>query len=202
VSEQIALFPLQTVLFPGGPLPLRIFETRYVDLIGRCMRAQTGFGVVLILQGGEVGGASEVADIGTYARIEDFSQLPDGLLGIFCRGERRFRLLSRDRQPDGLQTGDVEWLPQPGPVPLPSEFRPLAQLLERVLPELGALYANTDTRFEDAEWVGNRLAEILPIEQREKQGLLEAGDPIARLSRLAPLLRPAGADDEAGSQPN
>ncbi len=199
-TQEIPLFPLQAVLFPGGPLPLRIFEPRYVDLVGRCLKSQTGFGVVLILEGGEVGGVSDMAPIGTHASIEDFSQLPDGLLGIFCRGGRRFRLLDRRQEGDGLHMGTVEWLPKTESTPLPSEYGPLAQLLERVLPELGALYANVERRLDDADWVGCRLAEILPIEQREKQRLLEAG-PAERLASLAPLLRPAD-DDAAPTAPN
>ncbi len=189
-NEELPLFPLQSVLFPGGPLPLRIFEPRYVDLVGRCLRSRTGFGVVLILDGGEVGDVSALADVGTHALIEDFDPLPDGLLGIHCRGGRRFRLLHRWQAEDGLHVGSVEWLPAAQSLPLPSEFAPLAQLLEQVLPELGTLYANVERRLDDAEWVGCRLAEILPIEQLEKQRLLEAG-PAERLMHLAPLLAPA-----------
>ena len=189
------------MLFPGGPLPLRIFEPRYVDMIGRCMRNGTDFGVLLILEGGEVGGVSAMAEVGTVARIEDFSQLPDGLLGIFCRGERRFRVLSRHCEADGLHVGTVEHLPQGASQPLPSQFIPLAQLLKHALPELGALYANIPTRFDDAEWVGCRLAEILPIEPAEKQRLLEAQDPVERLVLLAPLLRPEQEGEER-SEPN
>lgn len=193
-GERIPLFPLQTVLFPGGPLPLRIFEPRYVDMVGRCMRNGSGFGVVLILEGGETGGVSSTAEVGTEATIEDFSRLPDGLLGLMCRGGRRFRLLSRERETDGLNVGNVEWLPELPAAPLPSEFQPLAQLLERVLPELGALYENMPVMLDNAAWVGCRLAEILPIEAGEKQRLLEEGDPIGRLARLAPLLRRADED--------
>jgi uncharacterized protein len=201
-TSTLPLFPLQTVLFPSGPLPLRIFEPRYVDMIGRCMKQGTDFGVLLILDGGEVGGVSAMADIGTSAHIEDFNKLPDGLLGIFCRGGRRFRVLERQREADGLHIGTVEWLAQ-GPVePLPPEFTPLAQLLERVLPELGALYANIETRFEDADWVGCRLAEILPLEPGEKQRLLEADDPVERLVRLAPLLRPESAGEDRDGELN
>jgi len=157
-----------------------------------------GIGVVLIVEGGEVGGVSAVAAVGTHASIEDFSQLPDGLLGIFCRGGRRFRLLDRRQEVDGLHIGTVEWLPKAQSTPLPPEYGPLAQLLERVLPELGALYANVERRLDDAEWVGCRLAEILPIEQREKQRLLEAG-PEERLATLAPLLRPEEGEGEVKS---
>jgi uncharacterized protein len=187
-TTQLPLFPLQTVLFPDGPLPLRIFESRYVDMVSRCMKQGTGFGVLLILEGREVGGVSAMADVGTSAHIEDFSKLPDGLLGLFCRGGRRFRLLERQREADGLHVGTIEWLPLHSAVKLPPQFTPLAELLERVLPELGSLYANVETRFDDADWVGCRLAEILPLEPGEKQRLLEASDPLERLIRLAPLL--------------
>ncbi|HEY7377666.1 MAG TPA: LON peptidase substrate-binding domain-containing protein, partial [Steroidobacteraceae bacterium] len=99
--EEIALFPLNTVLFPGGPLPLRIFEPRYIDMVRRCLREQRGFGVVLIRSGNEVGPA-EFESVGTLARIVDFHALSDGLLGLVNVGERRFRVISRRRQDDGL----------------------------------------------------------------------------------------------------
>ena len=96
---EIPLFPLGTVLFPGGPLPLRIFEARYIDLVRRCMREGSGFGVVLILDGTEAGDTpAQICDVGTYARIVDFSGEPGGLLGIEARGERRFRILARRRE--------------------------------------------------------------------------------------------------------
>ena len=99
--QEIPLFPLGTVLFPGGPLPLRIFEARYIDLVRRCMRENSGFGVVLLTDGPEAGdGPTATSDVGTYARIVDFSGQPDGLLGIEARGERRFRILSRRRARD------------------------------------------------------------------------------------------------------
>ena len=88
----IPLFPLNTVLFPGGPLKLRIFEPRYVDMIGRCMREDTGFGVALIIEGVEAGGPARTANVGTLARIVDFEQLKDGLLGITAHGGERFRI--------------------------------------------------------------------------------------------------------------
>ena len=107
-TSDLPLFPLNTVLFPRGPLPLRIFETRYVDMVKRCMREGVCFGVVLVQGGSEVGQAPGYADIGTSARIIDFNLLQDGLLGITCRGERRFRVLRRWREADGLNMGDVE----------------------------------------------------------------------------------------------
>src|ERR1700716_2112001 len=96
------LFPLNTVLFPGGPLPLRIFETRYVDMVRHCMRERCAFGVVLIRAGAEVGAVADTAAVGTTARIVDFNSMPDGLLGITCVGERKLRVLRRWQQDDGL----------------------------------------------------------------------------------------------------
>src|SRR3954471_9982366 len=110
----IALFPLHTVLFPGGPLPLRIFETRYVDMVRRCTREQRPFGVVLIQEGDEAGPVSTTATVGCTARIADFYTLQDGLLGISCVGEHKFRVLRVWRADDGLNMAEVEWLePEP-----------------------------------------------------------------------------------------
>jgi uncharacterized protein len=188
-TSEIALFPLNTVLFPGGPLPLRIFETRYTDMVRRCMREQSAFGVVLIRAGVEAGETSSTAEIGTTARIVDFYQLPDRLLGITCLGERRFRVLSRRRQADGLNLGTVEWLPEDGKTPVPGEYQHLADLLRKVLPELGEIYQSVPKHFDDAAWVGARLVEILPISLGDKQACLEMMDPLDRLARLSPLIR-------------
>jgi uncharacterized protein len=186
---EIPLFPLNTVLFPGGPLPLRIFETRYTDMVRRCMREQIAFGVLLIRAGGEVGDVSGTAEVGTSARIVDFYQLPDRLLGITCLGERRFRVHERRRQADGLNLGTVEWLPPDPPTPLPELHRHLGDLLRRVLPELGDMYENVPKHFDDAGWVASRLVEILPISLGDKQACLELDDPVTRLERVAPLIR-------------
>jgi uncharacterized protein len=185
----LPLFPLNTVLFPGGPLPLRIFETRYTDMVRRCMRQRSSFGVLLIRAGAEVGAVTSTAEIGTSARIADFYQLPDGLLGITCVGERRFRVRGRSRQPDGLNVGEIEWFTEEAAVRLPAEHHHLGQLLRKVLAELSELYQNVTKNFEDAGWVANRLAEILPLELSDKQVLLEMDDPLSRLARIAPLIR-------------
>jgi uncharacterized protein len=190
-SAEIPLFPLNTVLFPGGPLPLRIFEPRYVDMVRYCMRERAPFGVVLIRAGAEVGQVTSAADIGTSARIVDFFQLPDGLLGITCLGERRFRVQSRRVKDDGLNMGTVEWLPADRPTDLPGEYAHLGVLLRKVLPQLGDIYQSTPKHFDDAAWVGARLAEILPIDLADKQHCLELDDPVERLARLSPFIRRA-----------
>lgn len=188
-ARELPLFPLATVLFPGGPLPLRIFETRYVDMVRRCMREGTGFGVVLLESGQEAGGPAGFAGTGTEARIVDFSRLEDGLLGITCVGRERFRVLESWRQDDGLNVGRVvEIEPEPA-VRVPPDFEHLAEALRRILPELGELYAQVARRFDDAAWVGHRLAELLPLATPDKQRLLELSDPVTRLAALAPLIR-------------
>jgi uncharacterized protein len=193
----IPLFPLGIVLFPGGPLPVRIFETRYIDMVKRCMREGCGFGVVLIREGHEVGtGQTDIYDVGTMAEITDFHQLSDGLLGLSCVGRERFRILERSCQADGLNLGQVQPInPEPS-LKVPARHARLSQLLSTVLPQLGEVYTGIEMRLDDAAWVGYRLAEILPIPLADKQAYLEILDPLERLDRLAslaPLATPAPA---------
>jgi hypothetical protein len=188
-THEIALFPLHTVLFPGGPLPLRIFEPRYIDMVRRSLREEAAFGVVLIDGGGETGGLTSTTSIGTSARIADFYPLPDGLLGITCLGLRKFKLGPRRVQSDGLSLGEIEWLAAEQEIELPGEYQHLGQLLRKVLPELGDFYESVTKRFHDSAWVGYRLAEILPLSLSDKQYCLELNDPLARLARLSPLIQ-------------
>jgi len=195
-DSPVPLFPLNTVLFPGGPLSLRIFEPRYLDMVRRCLREHSVFGVVLILEGEEAGAAARVADTGSSARLVDFDTLPDGLLGVVGVGEQRFRVLRRWQQADGLNLADVEYLAPDPAQPLPPERAPLAELLREVLPKLGGAYVHVEARYEDAGWVGNRWAEILPLTPLERQELLELPDPLARLAQVAAwsTRQPAAAD--------
>jgi Lon protease-like protein len=193
----LPLFPLHTVLFPGGPLALRIFEPRYLDMVRRCFREQAEFGVVLIIAGAEAGVADTIAGVGTTAKLVDFDPLPDGLLGISCIGGRRFRLLGAARQGDGLNIGEVEFLPADPVCPLPLELVHLADLLRDVLPKLGPGYLHVDADYADAGWVANRWAEVLPLETDEKLELLGLEDPLLRLARVAAwsTRQPAAADE-------
>jgi Lon protease-like protein len=183
VSEALPLFPLKTVLFPGGPLALRVFEPRYVDMVARCMRGSNRFGVVAIRQGEEVGAAS-MYEVGTTAEIVDWHQEEDGLLGIFAIGRERFRLGPTSRQPDGLYTGEIELLASEPPLILPPEHVPLVALLKRVLGGM-SLYRGIEPSFNNAVWVAARLVEVLPLALAFKQSLLEAPDALTRLDRLA-----------------
>lgn len=181
----IPLFPLSAVLFPGGPLNLRIFERRYLDLVRDCSRSGSGFGVCLILEGREVGEPALPAAIGTLARITDFCTLPDGLLGISAEGGERFQVASTRVRSDGLVHGEVRFWPEEPEVPIPPEHGLLATILERLVEQIGGALAKVErARFDDASWVGFRLAELLPLAQPEKQHLLQMTDPLQRLAQL------------------
>lgn len=184
---EIPLFPLRTVLYPGGPLPLRIFEQRYLDMISRCLKAELPFGVLLIREGSETGPAVTY-DVGTLAHIIDWYQGSDGLLGVTAKGAGRFRMLSGQRQADGLMLGEVELLPDPPDCPLPARYRPLTNILRSVIEDLGRLYENLEKRYDDAGWVSYRFAEILPISPEQKQACLETDDPMQRLESMRAVL--------------
>ena len=143
--RELPLFPLNTVLFPGGPLPLRIFEPRYLDMVSRCLREQTGFAVVLIGEGNEATGATQFVAIGTEARIVDFDRLEDGLLGISCLGPRaRARASRPGARPDGLQRGRV-LTSAPSPACRCREEQAwLSEVVQRVLPRGGDIYRHVE----------------------------------------------------------
>lgn len=185
--RELPLFPLNTVLFPGGPLPLRIFEPRYLDMISRCLRDQAGFAVVLITEGEETAATASFAATGTEASIVDFDQLEGGLLGISCIGRERVRVLEAWREADGLNRGRVVDVDADPLVPVPAAQAWLGEVVRRVLPEAGAVYRHVALR-DDAAWVGNRLAEMLPLSLTDKQALLELTDPLERLSALEPAV--------------
>lgn len=184
---EIPIFPLNTVLFPDGALPLRIFETRYLDMVSRCLKEGQGFGVCLIKEGGETGPA-KVHMAGTLAEIGDWSRGDDGLLHILARGTRRFRVGALRSQADGLNLGEVEYFPEAAAaVPLPEARRPLAELLRQILQQLELTPQGEG--YGDADWVGYRLAELLPISLQQRQYLLELTDAEKRLEILATLVQ-------------
>jgi len=186
----LPLFPLSSVLFPGGPLTLRIFESRYLDMVRECSRNGSGFGVCLILDGGEVGAPAKPAAVGTLARIVDFYTFPDGLLGITAEGSERFHVERTRVRHDGLLRGDVQYLPAEPVLPVPAEYGLLATLLERIAEKAGGDYERAPRAyFDNASWVGFRLAELLPLENIERQQVLITTDPIARLHMLTEYLQ-------------
>ena len=188
-TTTIPLFPLNTVLFPGGPIKLRIFEQRYVDMVSRCMREDAGFGVALITEGVEAGGPARTVNVGTLARITDFEQLPGGLLGVTARGRARFRIGLVRQQSDGLNLADVEWLTAEPRAHIPEDCLILADLTRQAFPQVAVHYAPDEPEYDDAGWVGMRLAELLPLPHADQQRCLEFLDPLERLRFLRERIR-------------
>lgn len=183
-STLLPLFPLHTVLFPGGELSLRVFETRYIDMVRTCLREGSPFGVCLIRAGSEVGEPALPYAVGTSAHIIDAAVRAEGLLGIGARGQRRFRILNLAARPDRLLWAEVEWLEEAGePRPPPA---PMQHLLARLLGAEGGLPRN------DARWVAYRLAERLPLRLAERQAVLESGDMETALQLIEAAARRLG----------
>lgn len=189
-TARLPLFPLHSALLPGGLLPLRIFETRYLDMVRDCLRSGEGFGVCLIESGHEVGALPRIYPVGTLARIVDWDQRADGLLGIVASGERRFRVHGQQATRNGLLYAEVEWLDEASDEGLPDAYGELADLLRRLVGELGAPFTLfQEENYARAGWVGSRLTELLPLTAELKQGLVELDDSLERLRRVSELLR-------------
>ena len=193
--QTIALFPLHTVLFPGGPLLLRVFETRYLDMIRRSLKGEQDFGIIQIQTGSE-GETSSIYSTGTIARIVDWSQGDDGILGIVVHGGDRFRVLQAETLPDGLNVGRVNVLDEDPGTLVPVEYALMAEVLEKILNGLEEQYASVSRDMRNAGWVANRLAELLPLDMVDKQKCLEIAEPLTRLRQLQGMIREARADDE------
>ena len=185
-AASLPLFPLHGVLVPGAALDLRIFERRYLDMVGECGRNGSGFGICLILEGNEAGTPATPVAFGTEAVIEDFGNTPEGLLSLRVRGRRRFHVLRTRVRDTGLIVADIEWRDDVAPS---SRLRPehalLAELLRRILLQVDAGHVDPDPAlFDDAAWTGWRLAELLPLSMPQRQALLQLDDPHARLQYL------------------
>jgi hypothetical protein len=185
--QRIPIFPLGSVLYPGGTLALQIFEPRYVDMVSERLKRDAPFGVCLIREGGETGPAAVPHDVGTLAHIADWERLPNGLLGLSARGGARFRIETREVQPNQLTVADVAALPDDPPRPVPARHAGLLEVLAALRRRLGLPFPDPDDPGGGAEagWVAYRLAELLPLPLSMRQELLEVDDPEARLDRLA-----------------
>ena len=201
----LPIFPLNTVLFPGGTLPLRIFEARYMDMVRRAMRDASEFGVCLISKGHEVGERGiETEAIGCRARIDDWNMEQLGVLQIATTGTERFRIVSHAVQADGLMIADVEPLERETYAPLPEEAGACAALIDRIVTQWEASEQSSDPnavnrppiakpyRFDDATWVGNRLSEVLPISLSAKQKLMALTDGPTRITIVLRYLKQHG----------
>ena len=193
-TEPLPLFPLHTVLLPGAPLGLRVFERRYLDLVAECGRNGRGFGICMILEGEEVGAPATPAAFGVEARIEDFGSDRNGLLTLQVRGQRRFRVSRTRIRDNGLLVGDVLWCEDAGTPSLLPQHAALATLLGELLDKVGGEYpglghAGANLRqLEDAAWVGWRLAEFLPLDDAQRLTILQEDDVHERLDMLLQMM--------------
>ena len=194
--ESLPLFPLKTVLFPGGHLPLKIFEQRYIDMAKACLADNRPFGVCLITQGDEVavpqGAAPAIAPVGTLARITDWDMPQLGILHVATIGGVRFQVRDHATAAKGLVVGNVTALADEPALTLPAEFEPLAKLLELIATRVGPQNFPAERNYEDASWVGYRLAELLPLPLTIKQSMLEINDAGVRLKVLQQFLAQQG----------
>lgn len=198
---KLPLFPLDTVLFPDGVLPLRIFETRYMDMVRACMKSQSEFGVVLIKSGKEVGSEVSIESVGTSAKIIEFDMNTPGILNISTRGIQRFNVQSTERAKDGLLISEVTWLPTQQPVPLAEQYAACSVLLANIIeqiegtqeptPAAGSRFS-TPRKLSDTAWVADRLIEVLPVHRLAKQKLLELSDPQSRMEVVFAFLQQKG----------
>ena len=189
---RVPLFPLHTVLYPGGRLPLRIFEQRYIEMAKVCLRDDTPFGVCLIVRGNEVlpkgGAAPEFAKVGTLARIEGWDMPEQGILHVTAAGGTRFEVRLHTVQDDGLVVAELATVPAEPRVTLDARFQGLAQLLEVLAARVGPQQFPAERSYDDPSWVGYRLCELLPLPPSIKQSLLEISDADARLATLQGFL--------------
>ncbi|SEM95136.1 hypothetical protein SAMN04487857_107176 [Pseudomonas sp. ok272] len=185
----LALFPLNTVLFPGCILDLQIFEARYLDMIGRCMKQGAGFGVVCLLAGEETGLAPQgFALIGCEAHITDFKQQDNGLLGIRVQGGRRFKVLGSEVQRDQLTVAQVQWLDELPEQPLQDEDADLVALLKALAEHPMVEALNMGTEATGQQSLANQLAYLLPFDEVQKISLLRLDEPQQRLDAIQVLL--------------
>ncbi|MBS0443631.1 MAG: LON peptidase substrate-binding domain-containing protein [Proteobacteria bacterium] len=202
MTEELPLFPLQTVLFPGGLLSLKVFEARYLDLASTCLREKRPFGVVALRKGQEVRrsgqdepGAVVFEDVGVMAEILELDGAQPGILQLRCRGLRRFRIERTYQRADGLWVGEVEILPDDEPIAPAEAVHETVRGLANAIASLkgkGVEPFEAPYRFDDAGWVANRWCEILPIPLAAKQRLMELPDARVRLALVDEFLRGQG----------
>jgi Lon protease-like protein len=196
--SSVPLFPLKTVLFPGGVLPLKVFEQRYITMTKACLKDEKPFGVCLLTQGEEVAGAggtktaTEFAQIGTLAHITNWDMPQLGILHLRTEGATRFQVQSHATAEDGLVIGQVTALAPEPTIALPEIYQPLSKLLELLISRVGRENFPTDLALGDASWVSYRLAELLPLPLGIKQSMLEINDCGVRLKALEQFLRQQG----------
>ena len=194
--RSLPLFPLHTVLFPGGLLPLKVFEQRYIEMTKACLRDARPFGVCLITRGDEVargdGGVPEIATVGTLASITNFDMPQMGILHLMTEGGGRFEIRRHVAEASGLIVAEVTTIADEPRHRLADAYAPLARLLELIAGRIGPQNFPAHARYDDASWVGHRLAELLPLPLAIKQSMLEVSDANVRLAALKQFLERQG----------
>jgi len=188
--QEVFIFPLNTVLFPDGLLPLKVFEQRYIDMTKSCLRDGRPFGVCLIREGQEVGAAAVPEPVGCLARIAHWEMPQLGVFHLLVQGGERFRIIDTRVQPNQLVAASVETLPPD--TGCDRVDGACGELLRAIIDKAGADRFPEPLRLDDAAWVGFRLAEVLPLDAADRQQLLELTDAPARLARLKQLLTQQG----------
>lgn len=188
----IPLFPLKSVLFPGGSLSLKVFEKRYLDMSTDCLKSGKPFGACLILKGEEVGAPATPYSVGTLAQVTSADMEQLGILQLTARGGRRFRILESTAEADGLLRARVRLLPEPAAVAVPEAQAGLLPILRKVADDLGPERMPPPYAWDDAAWVGYRLTEVMPVQLLAKQKLLELDDAVSRLEILFKYLAQRG----------
>lgn len=194
-TATIPLFPLRAVLYPGALLPLKVFEQRYIAMTAACLRDDRAFGVVMITAGAEVAtgeGPPALAGVGTYARIASVDRSETGVLHVAARGLARFQVRDYRVDSDRLIVAEVADIPPEPALPVPDDAAPLVRLLGLMAARVGPRQFPAQTRYDDASWVGYRLAELLPLPLAIKQSLLEINDAAIRLEVLGKFLAQQG----------
>ena len=191
-SAQLPIFPLKTVLYPGGLLPLRVFEQRYMDMVKNCLRDETPFGICVITSGREVGVPAPFESIGTLAKILTWDMPQLGILNLVTEGGSRFKVDDREVTDAGLARANVTLLREEDAAAAPEPPAVLVGLLQKLIEKVGAEHFAAGRHFDDANWVSYRLAEILPIKLTVKQKLLEVNDSEVRLRVITEFLRLQG----------
>ena len=188
-DTDLPIFLLPAVLFPGGHLPLRIFEQRYIDMVRDCSAGDSMFGVCMFTPPQDSDERASYARTGTLAEITDWSTLDDGLLGITTFGRQKFVIQSSRFRDNGLMIAEITVLEDPDTVEVPAEYSVLSMIAARFMEELSSNYpAFLPSHLQDADWVGYRLSELLPLQEPEKQALLQLDDPLERLQALLEVL--------------
>ncbi|MEO8132642.1 MAG: LON peptidase substrate-binding domain-containing protein [Betaproteobacteria bacterium] len=191
-SVRLPIFPLKTVLYPGGLLPLRVFEQRYMDMVKGCLKDEQPFGICVITAGPEVGGVAQFETIGTLARILSWDMPQLGILNLVTVGGSRFKIDDHETTEGGLAKANVTLLREEDAASAPEAPATLVELLEKLIEKVGEEHFATGRHFDDANWVSYRLAEILPIKLTVKQKLLEVNDSEVRLRVITEFLRLQG----------